>query len=216
MLAGPFDGAKRRLPASDIQSQRQQSVAVLRLEVVERAWVTRGGGDSVAALQRCLRPLATEAARTTGYEPCLVGHRTILVTSLRGPTASVGDSQKAAARARRRACAVCSRRCRIPSLFAADIDQGFAGDPVFDGPVRSCRVLEREVMERYAGVSADIEGAVCDRVVDVLGGGADAFRANGVEQNELIPRVQPHAGADVQVESGSAVVCVDRDRAVWF
>src|SRR5438270_10747627 len=104
MLAGPFDGAKRRLAASDIQSQRQQSVAVLRLEVVERAWVTRGGGDPVAALQRRLRPLATEAARTTGYEPCLVSHRTILVTSLRRPTASVGDSQKAAARARRRAC----------------------------------------------------------------------------------------------------------------
>jgi len=41
-------------------------------------------------------------------------------------------------------------------------------------------------MERYAGVGADIEGAVCDRVVDVLGGGADAFPANGVEQNELI------------------------------
>src|SRR5438270_13171512 len=106
MLAGLFDGAKRRLAASDIQSQRQQRVAVLRLEILERAWVTRGGGDPVAALQRCLRPLATEAARTTGYEPCLVSHRTILVTSLRGPTATVGDSQKAAARARRRACGI--------------------------------------------------------------------------------------------------------------
>ena len=83
MLAGPVDGGKRRLAAGDIQSQRQQSVAVLGLEVVERAWVTRGGGDPVAALQRRLRPLATEAARSTGYEPCLVSHRTILVTPLR-------------------------------------------------------------------------------------------------------------------------------------
>src|SRR6476646_2504881 len=83
MVVGPFDGAKRRLAARDIQSQRQQSAAVLRLEVVERAWVTRGGGDAVAALQRRLRPLATEAARSTGYEPCLVSHRAILVTRLR-------------------------------------------------------------------------------------------------------------------------------------
>src|SRR5437879_261801 len=80
MLVGPFDGAKRRLAAGDIQNQRQQRVAVLRLEVVECARVTRGGGDLVAALQRRLRPLATEAARSTGYEPCLVSHRTILVT----------------------------------------------------------------------------------------------------------------------------------------
>src|ERR1700758_3887531 len=83
MLVGLFDGAKRRLATSDIQSQRQQSVAVLGLEVVEFAWVTRGGGDSVAALQRRLRPLATEAARSTGYEPCLGSHRTILATPLR-------------------------------------------------------------------------------------------------------------------------------------
>jgi len=64
MLVGAFDGAKRRLAAGDIQNQRQQRVAVLRLEVVERARVTRGGGDLVATLQRRLRPLATEAARS--------------------------------------------------------------------------------------------------------------------------------------------------------
>src|SRR5437588_1964148 len=122
MLAGPFDRAKRRLPASDIQSQRQQRVAVLRLEILERAWVTRGGGDPVAAQKRCLRPLATEAARTTGYEPCLVSHRTILVTSLRGPTATVGNSQKAAARARRHACGIPPARLSCSSSSASTRD----------------------------------------------------------------------------------------------
>jgi hypothetical protein len=72
MLVGPFDGAKCRISAGDIQSQRQQRIGVLGLEVVERARVTRRGGDAVAALQRRLCPLATEAARSPGYEPCLV------------------------------------------------------------------------------------------------------------------------------------------------
>ena len=45
-----------------VELDRQQRVAVLLDEVVERRGVARGGGDLVAALQRRDRPLPAEAA----------------------------------------------------------------------------------------------------------------------------------------------------------
>jgi hypothetical protein len=75
MLMGALHRAERRLAVSHIESQREQRVAVLGSEVVQRRRITRRRGDAIPALQRGLRPLATKAARGTGDEPCLSHER---------------------------------------------------------------------------------------------------------------------------------------------
>jgi hypothetical protein len=62
MLVGVRHRAKGRLAVGDIEGQREQRVAVLGPQVVQRSRVTRRRGDAVAAIQRGLRPLATKAA----------------------------------------------------------------------------------------------------------------------------------------------------------
>ena len=46
----------------DVKRERQQRVAVLLLEVVERARIASGAGDAVAALQGRGRPFEAETA----------------------------------------------------------------------------------------------------------------------------------------------------------
>ena len=84
MLVGLGDSAERCVPVRDIQRQRQQRVAVLCPQVVKRARVPRRSGDTIPALQRCVRPLSTEAARCTGDEPRLTSHEAIVTARLAG------------------------------------------------------------------------------------------------------------------------------------
>ena len=57
-----LDGGEVGVAVGDVELDRQQRVAVLLGEVVERRGVAGGGGDLVAALQRRDRPLPAEAA----------------------------------------------------------------------------------------------------------------------------------------------------------
>ena len=62
VLVGAADGLEHRVAVGDVERERQQRVAVLGREVVERVRVARRRRDPVAALQRGDRPLAAEAA----------------------------------------------------------------------------------------------------------------------------------------------------------
>jgi hypothetical protein len=55
-----------------------------------------------------------------------------------------------------------------------DRDQDLSDRRALDGSVRSRRVLEAIAVQREAGLLADTEGAVIDRLVDVRGRGRDA------------------------------------------
>ena len=86
-----------------------------------------------------------------------------------------------------------------------DLSDGCALDRVMSGR----RVVEVEAVNRQAGLFADSEGAVVDGLVEVGGGVRDALPADGVEQDELVPGVERHVGANVRSERDPAVVGVD-------
>jgi hypothetical protein len=58
-------------------------------------------------------------------------------------------------------------------------------------------LFEAEVVQRQPGLLADPEGPVFDCLIDVLGGGADQTPAYGVEEDELVARVEPHVAANI-------------------
>src|SRR4051812_34265647 len=99
------------------------------------------------------------------------------------------------------------RRVRLAGDRDEDLSDGAALDRVMSGR----RVVESEAVNRQAGVFADAEGAVVDGMVEVRGGARDAVPADRVEQDELVPRVEPHVGTDVRRERDTAVVGVDGD-----
>jgi hypothetical protein len=67
-------------------------------------------------------------------------------------------------------------------------------------------------VQRKAGLLADTEGAVLNRLVDVPSRGRDPVPADRIEQDELVAGIEAHVPPDIQVERGAAVVGVDRDR----
>ena len=72
---GQFHRREVRRAVVDVQLQRQQRVAELLAQVIQRGGVARGGGHLVSALQRGDRPLASEAFRCSRDEPGLHGAR---------------------------------------------------------------------------------------------------------------------------------------------
>ena len=60
VVVGLLDRGEVGVAVGDVERDRQQRVAVLRDQVVERRGVARGGGHLVAALQRGDRPLPAE------------------------------------------------------------------------------------------------------------------------------------------------------------
>ncbi len=69
VVVGLLDGGEVGVAIGHVELDRQQRVAVLLGEVVQRRGVARGGRDLVAAFQRRDRPLPAEAARCPGDEP---------------------------------------------------------------------------------------------------------------------------------------------------
>src|SRR5215217_6877401 len=93
-----------------------------------------------------------------------------------------------------------------------DRDQDLSDRSALDSSVRGRRVLQAIAVQREAGLLADTQGAVLDRLVDVRGRGHDPVPADRIEQDELVAGVEPHVPPHVQVQRGAAVVGVDRDR----
>jgi hypothetical protein len=62
---------------------------------------------------------------------------------------------------------------------------------VLDRPVRGRRVIEAEVVNRPSASVADAERAVVDGAIYIRRGCCDPVPADGVEQDELVSRVEP-------------------------
>ena len=74
VVVGLLDGGEVGVAVGHVELDRQQRVAVLLPQVVERRGVAGGGRDLVAALQRRDRPLPAEATRCPGDEPNFFSH----------------------------------------------------------------------------------------------------------------------------------------------
>ena len=70
VLGGLPDGVEVGVAVGNVELNRQEGVAVIPDEIVEVAEVTGGAGDVVTPFESSLRPLAAEALRCTGDEPC--------------------------------------------------------------------------------------------------------------------------------------------------
>ena len=74
MLVRLLDRREVRFPIGDVQTNRQHRVTVRVNQILQRCGVACRGGDLVAPLQRCDRPLTSESARCTGDKPNFFAH----------------------------------------------------------------------------------------------------------------------------------------------
>jgi hypothetical protein len=74
MVVRLADGGEVCVSIGDVQPNRQQCVAVLVDQIVQRCGVACGGGHFVASLQRGNCPFTAESARRTGDKPNFFVH----------------------------------------------------------------------------------------------------------------------------------------------
>src|SRR5689334_20939903 len=107
------------------------------------------------------------------------------------------------------------RRTRTREIDTSlpDVEKNLSDGTFLDRRVRLLRLLEREVVQRQAGLLADMDRAVVEGGRDVAERRLLGFAGCGVQQHELPPRVGRHQSADRQGELVATVVRVHRDRA---
>ena len=74
VIMGLRDGGEVGCPVGDVEPDGKDRVTVNLDEVGHGVGIAGGGGDLVAALECCDRPLAAEAARCASDEPHLFAH----------------------------------------------------------------------------------------------------------------------------------------------
>src|SRR5690606_30108073 len=74
MIMSLLDGAEVGVPIGDVERDRQQRVAVVGYQIVQRRRVARGGRDLVAALEGRDGPFPAETTGRASDEPNLVSH----------------------------------------------------------------------------------------------------------------------------------------------